>query len=178
MLRLPFLLPISLAVLGCGGDQPPCGAMNAPEFGLAMSGEPLSLAFGKLVAGANNDCPDPAAPLGVISLTIGGIESAGRGLITLCVPRPDRLVVETLALGPTGVRLIDLSASFENCSYALDASQPISGTARSAGMCANGTDPQGFSLVIDGSATLRRTCGTVIDNLNVQLQGEVAVAGS
>jgi len=155
--------------------------MGAPEFGLAVTGGPLNLAFGRLIAGANNDCPDASAPRGIVSLTIGGVESGGAGFVTLCVSRPDRLATTELALGASaaaGVRVVDLTASVAGCSYSLDASQPPSGTVRSLGMCADGTDPRGFVLIVDANARFSRTCGTSADTVDVQLQGQVAVAGT
>lgn len=140
-----------------------------------MTGDSLSTSFGNLVASANNDCPDPAAPPGVISLTITGIESGGHGLVTLCVSRPDLLTTKTAVLGSPGVQLIDLSASDATCTYTVDAAPAPSGTVSSTGMCANGTDPHGFGLTVQASASLRRNCGTNADTIAVQLQGDVAV---
>lgn len=175
MSRLHFLLTTSVLAIGCGGDV--CGSADAPEFGLMVTGASTSFGFGGLAAGANNDCPDAAAPPGVISLTISGTESTGAGLVTFCIPRPDLLADDALPLG-TGVQIIDLNSSVATCTYSLDRSRPISGTVTSSGMCGNGTDLRGFSLAFNGTATLRRTCGAAIDPVDITLQGQVAVAGS
>lgn len=178
MSRLLYRLIISSGFVACGGEATVCGSAGAPEFGLSLVAPALNLGFGQLMAGANNDCPDPAAPSGVVSLTIAGTESSGNGLITFCVARPDRLTTQALPLGSTGVRLIDLNAAVGGCTYAIDTSQAPSGTVRSSGMCANGTDPRGFVLTVQASVKLRRTCGAASETIDVALQGDAAVAGT
>lgn len=175
MSRLLFLLTTSLFALGCGEDV--CGPMNASEFGLMVSGESANLVFGELIAGANNDCPDPGAPVGVISLTIAGTLNTGNGLVTFCVPRPDLLATSAQPFG-TSVHVIDLNASDAACTYSLDRARPVSGTVTSNGMCGNGTDRRGFSITFDGAASLKRTCGSATDSVEVELRGQVAVAAS
>jgi hypothetical protein len=180
-----FLSATSLVVLasvapGCGGDDS-CGSDGAPAVGLVASGTDLSLTYGGLTAGLNRDCPAADAPAGVISLTILGTQTDGTGFITLCVSRPDVLTdrSQTLALDDPAaaieVRLVDLNGGANNCRFAIDRTQPVTGTVSSSGMCGDGSDPAGFALVVDGALTLRRTCGTTVDSVPITLRGRVAV---
>jgi hypothetical protein len=94
MSRLLCLLAISSSLLtgACSGDD--CGSPGSAEYGLVVSSDQVMLAYGDLVAGANNDCPAADAPTGVVSLTISGTQmpgSGGSGLVTFCIPRPDQL---------------------------------------------------------------------------------------
>jgi hypothetical protein len=178
MSHLLFLSITSLGVLALGCSGPDCGPGGAFEFGLTVSSDQVSLVFGDLVAGANNDCPDPAAPAGVISLTIMGAEMGSTGIITFCVPRPDLLQTMALPIGSSGVKVIDLNATDASCSYTFDASHLPTGTATSTGMCGNGSDKAGFALVFDGFVGLKRTCGATMDTVNVGLTGTVAVTAS
>jgi hypothetical protein len=173
MSRLLCLSITSLALVsGCGDD---CGAMGALEFGLVASSDQVDLMYGDLVASANNDCPAADAPSGVISLTITGAQMGDTSqLITLCVPRPDLLATQALALG-SDVKIIDLSGKDATCSYTFDATLPPSGTAAGQHECNNGTNKAGFALLVNGALSLRRTCGTTVDTTPVTLRGTVAV---
>jgi hypothetical protein len=172
MWRLLFLSSISWLV-ACGGDD--CGDPAAFEFGLTVSSDQVNLVFGDLKAGANNDCPDPAAPAGVVSLTIAGSQMGGTGLFTMCVGRPDLLETMALTLGSAQVHLVDVNAMDAMCSYALDSTQVPSGTVQGEHMCGNGIDPKGFGLVFNGHLGLRRTCAATIDSIAVGITGDVAV---
>lgn len=175
-----FLSITSLAAAagaGCGDDS--CGPGGAPEVGLVASGTGATLTYGQLTGSLNNDCPDPAAPSGVTSLSIEGTQSDGQGRITLCVGRPDLLAKQALALGGntagTPVRVIDFAGSANSCTFALDSSGTPTGTASASGLCGNGSNAAGFALVLDGSLPLTRTCGGTVDSLPVALHGRVAV---
>ncbi|MBX3162214.1 MAG: hypothetical protein KF773_39990 [Deltaproteobacteria bacterium] len=146
---------------------------------MAITGTGVALTYGDLDAGQNNDCPDPSAPAGVISLTIHG-KQEGSGLpLTFCIGRPD-LLAGGLDLGPdtagTEFRVVDASGSDASCTYTLDTSAPITGTASATGLCDNGAAPAGFALTIAGSLTLVRTCGPAVDTVAVALAGTVGVA--
>lgn len=174
MWRLLFLSITSASLAtACGGDD--CGPKGAAEFALtaASATDQISLVFGDLRSGANNDCPDPAAPSGVVSLTFSGTQMGQTGLITFCVPRPDQLD-SGLPLG-SGIKLVDLTGADASCTYTLDASQPPTGTGTGHGVCSNGTDPLGFGIVFDGNVTLQRTCGATVDSVHVALSGDVLV---
>jgi hypothetical protein len=178
MWRLRFLSIISpLFVGGCGND---CGPMGASEVGLVAGSDQVTLTYGHLSGLAGNDCPDPSAPAGVISISIGGTQTDGTGLITLCVPRPDQLSAGMRTLGTAtsmaDVRILDVSGTSNNCDLTFDASRPPTGTASGEGVCGNGQDPSGFAIVIDGAITLRRDCAGTIDQMPVTLRGTVAVA--
>jgi hypothetical protein len=163
-----------LVLHGCSGDD--CGPHNAPSDGLQITADTVSLTYGGLFAGANNDCPDPSAPRGVVSLTVQGTQVGGTGIFTICIPRPDKLMSE-LALG-TDIQLIDVTGSDASCSYAQDAGTMPSGNAFGMHVCNNGTSKAGFAMTFDGALGLQRTCGANVDVVPVQLTGTVAVAGS
>ncbi|HWU90952.1 MAG TPA: hypothetical protein VN253_26985 [Kofleriaceae bacterium] len=162
---------------GCSDD---CGPGGAPSAGLVAAGDMVTLSYGDLSGLLGNDCPDPAAPEGVISLSVEGRQTAGPGLITFCIPRPDLLLEGDRTLGtPTStadVRIIDVSGAADNCTFAFDSARPPTGTAQATGVCTNGDSPAGFALSVDGAISLRRTCGATMDTVAVTLRGRVAVA--
>jgi hypothetical protein len=186
-LRLGLGLGLALGLVtgaavtaGCGDDS--CGPGGAPAAGLVATGDQVALTFGDLRGGLNNDCPAAGAPAGVISLTIHGTQAGTSGFVTLCIERPDLLATQSQALGlelaSAQVRLVDLSGSANNCSFAIDRATPAAGTATSSGLCGNGADAAGFALVLDGSLALTRTCGTTVDSVAVTLRGRVAVSAN
>lgn len=166
---------------GCGDSSDDCGTRGAPASGLVTAGTGATLTFGAMSASPNNDCPVDGAPSGVTSLTIIGTQTDGQGRITLCVGRPDRLASGTQALGTTAgqgqVALVDLAGSSNGCTLAFDTTAAPTGTVTVTGMCNNGENANGFSLVLDGALTMIRTCGQTVDTLAVTLTGRVAVAG-
>jgi hypothetical protein len=166
-------------LLGAGGCGDDCGPGDAPAAGLVASNETVSLTYGDLTGLLGNDCPDPAAPEGVISLSVEGRLTTGTGLITFCIPRPDLLMEggRTLgtALSSADVRIIDLGGMADNCTFSFNSAQAPTGTAQATGVCANGDSPEGFALSIDGALSLRRTCGATMDTVSVTLRGRVAV---
>lgn len=164
---------------GCGDDE--CGPAGAPDSGIVASNADVTLTYGNMTAGLNNDCPFRSPPQDgdVVSLTIQGMQTDGTGFFTLCVERPDKLN-GALALGVdtqgSPVHVNDLTGTANNCTFKFLRTLPIAGTATGSGVCANGDDPAGFALVIDGTATLERTCNTTVDTVDVELRGRVAVA--
>jgi hypothetical protein len=174
MWRLLFLSTTSvLALPGCGDD---CGPGGASPEGLVASSADVTLRYGGLLSGANNDCPDPAAPAGVVSLSLHGSQSGGTGLITLCMPRPDKLAGGSGSLG-TDLRIIDLNGDDgTGCTYALNAGRPVLGTVRTSGMCDVGTHPAGYALIVEGNLSLDRDCPTMSDTIAVAFAGTIAVA--
>ena len=176
LLGLGLGLAVSLALAACPGDDGDgdCGPGAAPPDGLRVFGDGFEARYTMLQAGANNDCPDPNAPAGVISLTIAGIQDGIEpGLITLCVPRPD-LFDQATPLG-TGALLVDLIASTAGCTIDLTPTPPV-GTARASGLCDDGADPAGFALSVSGTVSVDRLCGGTTDTVSLQLMGDVAVA--
>ena len=177
MWRSLFLCLTSVAALGCSDDS--CGPGDAPKVGLVAGSIDVTLTFGNMTSRAGNDCPDPSAPAGVVAVSIEGSQEGGTGLVTLCVPRPDRLMEGNRTLGTTissaDIRIIDLHGSAGSCTYALDSTRPPTGTGGGSGVCNNGIDKAGFAIELDGAISLRRTCGATIDTIAVKLTGSVAV---
>jgi hypothetical protein len=186
MSRSPYRSSISVALgasalaLGaacCGGGET-CGPGMAAANGLSLAGSGINVEYTMLGAHVNNDCPDPAAPSGVVSLTISGTQDGAAFPVTLCIPRPDKLSSGPLTLG-TDVKIIDLGADIGGgCTLARDTTQMPTGTVSATGLCGNGKDKAGFALIFDnGVVPMKRTCGAQVDVLNLALTGTVAVAG-
>jgi hypothetical protein len=185
MSRLRFLSIISVAACSCGGGggggggsidaETGCGSGSAPASGLVASGTGFSFTYGTLSASANNDCPDPAAPAGVVSLTITGTSATG-GFYTMCVKRPDHLGATALALG-TDVQIVDVTDSTASCTYGLDESVTPTGTLTATGVCGNGTSNQGFAMTVTGTIGMKSTCAGTITPVSGALAGTVAVGG-
>jgi hypothetical protein len=185
MSRSPFHSAISLAlvasgVAACGDGDDRCGPGPIAEQGLVASSADVVLTFDDLTALAGNDCPDPMAPEGVISLSLEGTQIDGTGLITLCIPRPDLLMMGQRTIGTftsmADVRIIDLMGTYNNCMFNLDTTRPPLGEASARGVCDNGTHVEGFRLDIDGSLSLRRNCNNALSTVAVTLVGKLAVA--
>jgi hypothetical protein len=169
------------ALAACNGDEDTCGPGDAPADGITITGPGVALTYDKFTAGLNNDCTVPAAG-GVISVTIHASQVGNALPLTFCISRPELFGKEPLALAkddnndPTlEFRVVDASGMDASCTYSI-ATAPITGTATGEGVCANMTDPAGFSLTLDGSLTLNRTCGATMDTVAVTLAGTVAVA--
>jgi hypothetical protein len=176
MYRSLFLSSISLAAAlanaGCSDDSCGPGSASKPN-GLVVGDQDQKLTYGNLVASKNHDCPDPTAP-DVEPLTISGSQTDGQGLLTLCIPRPDQLI-GGVPLG-TGVRIIDLHGTFNGCTYSYESTRPVQGTVVGHGVCNNGTDAAGFSLVFDDHISLSKDCTTTTDTIAVNMNGEVDVS--
>jgi hypothetical protein len=178
MSRSLYLLSISgLLANGCSDDS--CGPGGAPAVGIIASGENTTLTFGNLTGGLNNDCPAADAPSGVISLSIHGTQSDGTGLFTLCIARPDLIGKMDQALGPdvasSAVHVVDVSGTFNNCSYTLDKTRLPTGKASTSGLCGDGSDSHGFALVVDGAVPLTRNCSGTMNSVSVTVTGRVKV---
>jgi hypothetical protein len=172
MWRLLFLSSISgLVATGCSDD---CGFGDAPEFGLVASSADVTLTYGNFTSGANNDCPDPMAPEGVVSLTLEGTQQGSTSIITLCIPRPDLVAVMDQSIG-SGIRIIDVNGEANGCTFMYDSSRIATGTVHVRGMCDNGTNDAGYALGLTGNMSLRRNCGGTLDSVAVELSGNVAV---
>jgi hypothetical protein len=174
-----FLSLISVALLACTGcdDEVTCGPGDAPDEGIVADSADVTITYGGLEYGQNNDCPaDP----NIISLTIAG-EQVGNplGRFTLCVGRPDQLAGRALALGvddpASAVRVIDVGGDVAGCTYNFDDTAAPPATARTEGLCDAGGSLEGFALILDGTVTLERDCGGVVDSIEVALTGRVAV---
>ena len=162
MWRLAFL-----SIISCSDGSPAkCGAGSAPPT-IDVTAGTVTLTYDTLESGANNDCPDPMAPAGVISMTI---ERLTPPLITICIPRPDKLDAG-LTFG-SDAHLVDAGGSAGSCTYQLDHTMPITGTISSTGLCNNGGSA--FSLTIDAQFSELRTCGTQ-DTVAATISGTVEI---
>jgi len=171
----------ALSLAGCD-DEATCGSAGTSAIGIVAGDDQITLTYGGLVSGINNDCPDPDAPEGVISMTIAGTQTDGTGLITLCVSRPDELATTKLALGidvvPSDVHIVDVGGTANGCTFTFDDTRPPTGTASTEGLCDNGANPAGFVLILDGAISLDRTCGATVDKVAVTLRGRIAVTAA
>jgi hypothetical protein len=168
-------LCLSITSVAACSSGPDCGPNGAAEFGITAGNDMVTLVYGDLVSGLNNDCPDPMAPSGVISVTINGVQMGGTGLVTFCVPRPDLLATGAQPLGQSGVRPIDMTGDAGGCTLSLQSAFVPSGTVKSEGLCDNGSNAAGFALIIDGALGLQRNCGGTLDQQIVTVRGTVAV---
>jgi len=170
MWRSAFLSITSL--VACSDGSPAtCGAGSAAPS-IDVVADTVTLSYDSLQSGANNDCPAPMAPSGVVSMTIL-LPPGSATQFTLCIGRPDKLG-DGLPLG-TGVKVIDVIGSGGGCTFVQDASSAPTGTAKSSGLCKNGLDPAGFGLTIDGTIPLSRTCSGVTDTVVATVSGTVAI---
>jgi hypothetical protein len=174
MQRSLFLLITSVVAAGCGGDDS-CGPGDATQSGLFLSSADVTINFGNVTAGLNNDCPDPMAPEGVVSMTLQGTQVDGSGRVTLCVSRPDKLA-DGVPLGGTSVQIVDLKGDLDGCMYDFESLRPVAGDVSASGLCDDGASSAGFALTVDGSVSLDRTCPTMSDIIAVSFAGTVAVA--
>lgn len=175
---LPCLALALACTLGAGcSSEEDCGAGGAPAGDLEVAATGLALRYQDLRARPNNDCPDPAAPAGVISLTLSGTSTGDeQAFVTFCVPRPDRLEGPR-ALG-TEVQVVDIFGADASCSYRQLRGSTATGTVTASGVCSAGRDPSGFALDFAGEVTIERTCGAAKDTLRATLTGKLAVTPS
>ncbi len=174
------LLLAGFSQTGCpGGGGESCGPGDAPATGLVAAGDQVTLTYGNFSAGLNNDCPESDAPEGIISMTIQGTQTDGTGILTFCVPRPDRLAKEDLAfdldVAGSEIHVIDVEGSTSTCTLSFDRTRPPTGIANTDGLCDNGAGTAGFAFTANGAVSLDRTCGANLDKVSVSLTGTVAI---
>ena len=165
-----------------GSDAGVCGPGDAPADGITLgAGEAEPSGFGQLHSSANNDCP-PSGGGGPTSLTIQGVQTAPAGtsgLITLCLPRPDRIDAAAIPLDDgERVLLIDLRAeSSDGCDLTVDRDRALDGDVTFSGFCGDGTGADGYALDFAASVPLLRTCGEdAPEPVDGDLGGAAAVA--
>ncbi len=165
-------------VAGCGGDDE-CGPGDAPADGVTALANG-TVTFGSFTSSPNNDCTTGEQT----SLSIEGIQVSPEpvGAITpkiaFCIPLPDSVGTEPMALGfddTDPVRLVDVNASVDPCTYRLNFTVDPSATITFSGYCGDGIDDAGYAITLAGSVTLRETCGTDLDTFSVDLAGSAAV---
>lgn len=173
MWRSLFLSATSLLLASC--SDPACGPGSAAAVFTVSNGSDVMLTYGSLLSMANNDCPDPAAPSGVVSLTINGTQTGDTPLITFCIPRPDNLAKASGQFG-TDVKVVDFNGTANSCTLTLDTLAPPSGTVAADGMCKNGQDKAGYALGFNAHLVLDRSCAGTNDMVPVTISGTVAVS--
>jgi hypothetical protein len=176
MWRSLFLLVTSVVAAACS-DNPSCGPGSAAEVFTVSNGSDVMLTYGSLLSSANNDCRDPSAPSGVVSLTINATQTTGTSIVTFCIPRPDTLAKTPGQLG-TDVKVVDFNGTANSCTLTLDSLAPPSGTVTADGMCKDGTDKAGYALAFNAHLVLNRACATSNDMVPVTLSGTVAVSAA
>jgi hypothetical protein len=194
MLRSSSLSSTSLLVLlaGCpSGDDPPfCGTVGGDET-IEVASDERSVRFGLVTAGANNDCPAPAPPDGLISVTVFAeqVEPAGAAVLTFCLPRPDLLEGDeggvTVPLlpdtQPAGegdrVHLIDVQAAHpDGCRWEGAVGAVPSGTVTFRGLCGDAVDEGAWDLTIDAEVDVTETCEGEPDvDVAVTIEGTATV---
>lgn len=176
--RKQLLLCLSITSAACDDAPVTCGPGGAGSAGIVVTPTNGTITYGAFTSGANNDCPANDGST-VTSLTIFAAQTDGTGTFTLCVPRPDQLGQGARALGLDQVggdlRLVDVKGSTGGCTFTIDPTTPPTGTGHGDGVCAAGTDAAGFALTLDGTVTLRRTCGATVDSVTAPIAGTVAV---
>lgn len=178
MLRWLFLSSTSCLLLtACPGPSGTCGPGDVTGSTIAGVGGADTIAYADFTAMENNDCPDPNAPAGVISVTIAGAQStpAGQAFLSFCLPRPDQLSrSETLTLG-SDLQVVDVQGDLGDCQW--QAVTAVTGTADLEGYCGVAG---GFALTVDGTATLTKHCMTTGGDtpVTVTLSGTALVSGN
>jgi hypothetical protein len=163
-----------------------CGIADVTIDGVTAAQGADTVTFGMFAAGANNDCPGPGVPGGVVSVTVFGrqVEPAGNAVISVCLPRPDLIDSgDDIPLSPAHqpaeasdrVQLVDLEGDLAaDCRWSLGGAPD--GTARFDGFCDDGTHPDGFALTFDATVPVTKTCtGLPDETVEVILAGTVAV---
>lgn len=176
---------IAFASAGCH-DDPTCGVGDGDTV-ITATGGGLDLSWVDLTSSANNDCPDPAAPSGIISLTLTGMtgdEFPGGGFLTFCIPRIDTLgssghdsVGDTLSTAD--LRIVDVNFTLGNgCTISRSPGTAVSGTASASGVCANGEDPAGYALTLAALFTVDQDCAGTLTQLDMEIRGTYAVTAA
>lgn len=157
-------------------DDTTCGPPPAAISTITTTGA-AELTYGDFTVSANNDCPDAAAPAGVVSLTIAGTQASTAAPVTFCLPRPDLAEAgQALALG-AGLQIIDVAGTDANgCSVNLLRPVVATGSAKALGICENGSAKAGFALQLSGTVRAQRTCtGQATVAVELTLNGTVAL---
>jgi hypothetical protein len=176
-MKLPVAAAAVIVVGVYAGCSDPCGPGSAATNGLrlATSDKTLDVAYWEMTASENNDCPDPTAPAGVVSLTIAGKQEGLASPITFCVARPDRLANSGLQLD-TDVTVVDVSAVLNGCTYTKNRQVVATGSVSTSGLCDGGKNKAGFALSITGTVSLIKKCPAVADVVvSATLDGTIAI---
>jgi hypothetical protein len=177
---------LALGAAACSDDDASCGPPEGAGTAITLATTPASEVdgqWGDFEASANNDCPPPGGPgSGAISLTIEGVEVGGTSRFSLCLPRPDEIGSAPVSLADADlVQLGTVSAGTDDgCRFQLDRDMPPAGTVSFAGYCADGTDPAGFEMILDGTIGITRICDSdggepTEEALTATLAGSTAV---
>ena len=163
-----------IIVAACGGGS---GGVCGPDIatGVITASDPdetVSLVYDNFTA-APGLCDDPAAPAGVVSLSIRGRHENG-GEFAFCIPRPDRLE-ETGRVGGGELELLSTDASTQGCTFELSPGAGGFGGAEVGGFCGGGLDPAGFRFTSSIQTSVRRDCVGTVTTLTMVFIGTVEV---
>ncbi len=173
-------LVMLLGAAGCSGDDRVCGSADAPADGLTLMIDGQAFTYGGATSSPNNDCT-PVQGQEPTSLTVDLRQLTptppAERLLVLCLPRPDALGEEPIAIPSEElVQLIDIFAEADDCFISLDRSASSTGTATFIGFCDAGSHPDGYALELEGSFAGTRTCeGQAMESVRIELDGRVAV---
>lgn len=167
------------AAAGCGeGDE--CGPGDAPVDGVTAALANNTVTYGSFTSSPDGNCTTGTEP----SLSIEGIQVDPAPIggttqkIAFCIPLPDAVGGDPMTLGledTDPVRLVEVNASVDPCTYRFDFSPDPSGTITFSGYCDSGLHEAGYAITLDGSVTLRQVCGGDLETIIVDLAGSAAV---
>mgnify|MGYP001765286597 CR=1 FL=1 len=172
-IRTAAALVLALCNTNCSG--PSCGPDDEPTS-VGFTIDAARIDYQTFTAGANNDCPAPDAPAGVVSLSIHAQQTGSGRPLTLCIPRPDLLESNRVLDVATMVDVVDVSAIDAACVYTLAPGTTSGGSIQVEGMCDDGTHPDGFRLTMDLAVQVRRDCAGTITTESAMVTGSASVA--
>ena len=165
-----FSLPFILSSLAC--EDPVCGpdADALSVVSAQVAGQ--SISYEDWRSSPNNDCGEVGGPT---SLTLEASQvDTGRGL-TLCIPRPDKLSGSIDLADTTKIQVIDVFADLPGCLASLDRGRSAAGNVTFAGVCQDGTAPEGYSMTLQASLPITLTCGTDVTSELMTIDSNIAI---
>jgi hypothetical protein len=171
-------LAIALATIGCGGDEV-CGPGEIAATGATATVGSDSVTYGDFWSSPNNDCSQMGHPT---SLTLEGKQVDGNFFLTFCIPRPDEIGADPIALDDLElIEVITVSGDIGGgCLITRDPAVTPTGTIEFIGYCDEGLAAEGYAIRLSGTVGGTRTCtgtdaGTTMEPITIDVAGEVAV---
>jgi hypothetical protein len=178
LLRTASLLSLAGLGLACGDDAV-CGSAEDSPAQIVGALPSEQVTWENWRSSPNNDCGENGGP---VSLTVDADQRSTSRLLTLCLPRPDKLSSSTVDASETNrVRIIDVFADVagvggEGCLATFDRTSPATGTFAFPGICDDGLHPDGYSIAFDLQVPMTITCGQEARQETMVFDGSVAVA--